>query len=402
MTLACFFLHISTPLLWVFHQNISFHHIISKNHLYLVLITLVSYYSAWNPPPEKLQPAKNEYDPLNPSNNLLQSSSNPNPSSFFESSKPNSTYNNTKHFPSNKAGSDNNKDLSKLLIERNSGKKDLEEKEGHNKDSEDKNRKTNPKSPKKSDKKVRDTIYIKNIPNYYNSVETLSKFYKKFGSIENIQVEQSKMLASVKFMKALDAVKAVNSNKKLFGKEEIFVTLNPEEEPPKKNTSVNTNLSQIFSNNENKNNSNKEGVNTNNIPEKKDIKKNKPVNSLLEGKFSKFQEIKNKKEKEGIKDMIKKKLANKLKFLLYLKNRIEKIEMKNELINEINKIKNYKNEIEKGTFDETLKEQLEKENLNPSFDYTLILNNLPENMLNYTVLQTKLEVYFYFSCFFML
>lgn len=294
--------------------------------------------------------------------------------------------------------SENNKDLSKLLIEHNSGKKDQ---------NDDKNRKNNNtnnntinKSPKKSDKKVvRDTIYIKNIPNYYNSVETLSKFYKKFGSIENIQVEQGKMLASVRFMKALDAVKAVNSNKKLFGKEEIFVTLNPEEEPPKKNSSINQNLTQVF-NNENKNNSNKEGVTNSNFEEKKDIKKNKPVNSLLEGKFSKFQEMKNKKEKEGLKDMIKKKLANKLKFLLYLKNRIEKTELKNELINEINKIKNYKNEIEKGTFDDTLKEQLEKENLDPSFDYTLILNNLQENMLNYTVLQAKLEVLlFVLICF---
>ena len=90
--------------------------------------------------------------------------------------------------------------------------------------------------------------------------------------------------------------------------------------------------------------------------------------------------------------MIKKKLANKLKFLLYLKNRIEKIDLKNELISEINKIKTHKDEIEKGSFDETIKELFEKENLDPSFDFTLIINNLSESMLNYSVLQAKLEV----------
>ena len=286
-------------------------------------------------------------------------------------------------------------DLSKMLSEKNNEKPNLDENtptKNHSfpafRNSDEKNKKlTTGKSPKKSEKKiVRDTVYIKNIPNYYNSVETLSKFYKQFGSIENIQSEQSKLLATVKFMKPLDAVKAVNSNKKLFGKEDIFVTLNPEEEPPKKTNNPQNNQQ----NNQNgQNNENKKTF------EKKDLlKKTKPENSLLAGKFSKFQEIKNKKEKEGIKDMIKKKLANKLKFLLYLKNRIEKTEMKNELLNEINKIKSHKDEIEKGTFDETIKELFEKENMDPSFDFTLIINNLPENMLNYSLLQTKLEVHF--------
>lgn len=283
-------------------------------------------------------------------------------------------------------------DISKMLSEKNNEKPNLDENtptKNNNfatfRNSDEKNKKlTTGKSPKKSEKKpIRDTVYIKNIPNYYNSVETLSKFYKQFGSIENIQSEQSKSLATVKFMKPLDAVKAVNSNKKLFGKEDIFVTLNPDEEPPKKTNNVQNN----GQNNQNGQNNEKK------IFEKKDLqKKPKPENSLLAGKFSKFQEIKNKKEKEGMKDMIKKKLANKLKFLLYLKNRIEKTELKNELLNEINKIKSHKDEIEKGTFDETIKELFEKENMDPSFDFTLIINNLPENMLNYSLLQTKLEV----------
>lgn len=286
-------------------------------------------------------------------------------------------------------------DLSKMLSEKNNEKPNFEENtptKNHSfpafRNSDEKNKKlTTGKSPKKSEKKlVRDTVYIKNIPNYYNSVETLSKFYKQFGSIENIQSEQSKLLATVKFMKPLDAVKAVNSNKKLFGKEDIFVTLNPEEEPPKKTNNPQNNQP----NNQNGQNS----ENKKNLENKELQKKTKPENSLLAGKFSKFQEIKNKKEKEGMKDMIKKKLANKLKFLLYLKNRIEKTELKSELLNEINKIKSHKDEIEKGTFDETIKELFEKENMDPSFDFTLIINNLPENMLNYSLLQTKLEVNF--------
>jgi len=340
---------------------------------------------------------------LNPSNNLLPSNTphNPLPSKSTNKNAQKSLQNfqnfqnNNKNFQmQNKPQNNANQDLSKMVIEKNSDKKDFEEgspnrfKESSTmplRDSDDKNKKMNNKSPKNTEKKViPDTIYIKNIPNYYNSVETLSKFYKKFGSIENIQVEQNKMLASIKFMKPLDAVKAVNSNKKLFGKEDIFVTLYPDKEPTKKPISSNLTQNMNF---ENKNNGNKEPQ------EKKELEKKKYVNSLLEGKFSKFQEIKNKKEKEGFKEMIKKKLANKLKFLLYLKNRIENKDLKNDLINEINKIKNYKIEIEKGIHDDNIKDLLEKENADFGFDYTLIINNLPETMLNYSVLQTKLEVF---------
>lgn len=336
---------------------------------------------------------------MNPGNTLLQNNPTTNPIPYYDPNKipstaPKSGPSMIRKFPNHNKPQGEAQDLTKMLIEKNSEKKDLDETTpGKTKekfppfrDSDDKSKKVS-KSPKKSEKKpIRDTVYIKNIPNYYNSVETLSKFYKKFGSIENIQVEQSKMLAIVKFMKPLDAVKAVNSNQKLFGKEDIFVTLNPEEEAPKKN--INPPNQPQNMNNENKNYGNKETL----VQEKKDLKKMKPENSLLAGKFSKFQEIKNKKEKEGLKDMIKKKLANKLKFLLYLKNRIEKIDLKNELISEINKIKTHKDEIEKGSFDETIKELFEKENLDPSFDFTLIINNLSESMLNYSVLQAKLEV----------
>ena len=261
----------------------------------------------------------------------------------------------------------------------------------------------NGRSPRKSEKKIiRDTVYIKNIPNYYNSVESLSKFYKKFGSIENIQVEQSKLQASVKFMKPLDAVKAVNSNKKLFGKEDIFVSLIPDEEPPKKNDKNQERTDKTEKNLLEK--LEKPGGKNEKVSEKiekkektlsfleKEAERKRPKNSLLDGKFSKFQEIKNKKEKEASKDMIKKKLANKLKFLLYLKNRVEKQDLKNDLLNEINKIKSFKADIEKGLFDDTIKEVLDKETNDFSFDYTLVLNNLPENMLNYAILQGKLEV----------
>lgn len=331
-----------------------------------------------------------------------------NPSgSFQEGGKP---LNNQKNMHHNKGFNQNkmtfpidpSKDLSKMLIDRNSLKKDYEEttpvkntKDPQNfNNSDEKANKTNP-SPRKSDKKqVRDTVFIKNIPNYYNSVETLSKFYKKFGSIENIQVEQSKMSASVKFMKALDAVKAVNSNKKLFGKDDIFVTLFPDEEPPKKNnnkTILNNENNKNFSNNIVVSNEKKE-IRENISQDNKETKKGKYVNTLLEGKLNKFQEMKTKKEKENLKDMIKKKLANKLKFLLYLKNRTEKSDLKIELTNEINKIKLYKDDIDKGVLDENIKEVHDKEMDDVSFDYTLIINNLPENYLNYSVLQTKLDV----------
>ena len=177
---------------------------------------------------------------------------------------------------------------------------------------------------------TRDTIYIKNIPNYYNTVETLSKYYKKFGSIETINVEQSKLLASIKFMKPLDAVKAFNSNTKLFGKDDIFVTLNPDEDPPMKkenpmkkeqnlirkdqidNKTIKS-MTPIIKNNNaplsNDNVNSTVGVGIANKPQtpKKEMKKS---NSLLEGKLAKHNEIKVKKEREEMRGLILKKLTN--------------------------------------------------------------------------------------------
>ena len=138
---------------------------------------------------------------MNPGNTLLQNNPTTNPIPYYDPNKipstaPKSGPSMIRKFPNHNKPQGEAQDLTKMLIEKNSEKKDLDETTpGKTKekfppfrDSDDKSKKVS-KSPKKSEKKpIRDTVYIKNIPNYYNSVETLSKFYKKFGSIENIQV----------------------------------------------------------------------------------------------------------------------------------------------------------------------------------------------------------------------
>lgn len=268
-------------------------------------------------------------------------------------------------------------------------------------------------SPKRKNNVTRDTIYIKNIPNYYNTVETLSKYYKKFGSIETINVEQNKLLASIKFMKPLDAVKAFNSNTKLFGKDDIFVTLNQDEDPPIKrenpmkkdqnlirkdqtdNKCIKSMAPIIKSNNaplSNDNVNSSVGVGVANKPQtpKKEMKKS---NSLLEGKLAKHNEIKVKKEREEMRGLILKKLTNKLKFLLFLKNRFNANQkLKEEIIQSLNDMKNYKEEVVKGKYDEHLKEIYEKELHDFSYDFTLLIKNAPEDLMKYANLQNKMQV----------
>lgn len=316
-----------------------------------------------NPPNLNIKPKQTsaEYDPLNPENNKKKR---PNP--YKDRKIPSETDNKPVITPDNNPELDISEENKQILAENQS--------------------KREKKSPTKAKKTIKDTVFIKNIPNYYNTVETLSKFYKKFGSIETINVEQSKLLASVKFMKALDAVKAVNSNKKLFGRDEIFVTLNPDEEIPIKKD-----------NNLNQQTNNK--VNNNLQTQQSETKKDEPVkksNSLLVGKISKLNEMKSKKEKDEMKNMILKKITQKLKFMLFIKSRFgnENSQDKENLINELNKLKNYKDDIVKGKYDETLKTIYDHELSDYSYDFTLIIKNLPDTSLNYANLTSKLQVFF--------
>ena len=216
-------------------------------------------------------------------------------------------------------------------------------------------------------------------------------------------------------MKPLDAVKAFNSNTKLFGKDDIFVTLNQDEEPTMKkenplkkeqnlvrkdqiDNKFAKSMNPIIKNNNNTPFSNENinttaGVGVVNKPQtpKKEMKKS---NSLLEGKLAKHNEIKIKKEREEMRGLILKKLTNKLKFLLFLKNRFnENQKLKEEIIQSINDMKNYKEEVVKGKYDENLKEVYEKELHDFSYDFTLLIKNAPEDLMKYASLQNKMQVY---------
>jgi RNA recognition motif. (a.k.a. RRM, RBD, or RNP domain) len=78
--------------------------------------------------------------------------------------------------------------------------------------------------------KPKTTVYIKNIPEYYNNVETLNKQFKKFGPIVNIKVDMKAKMSTIEFVKPKHAKQALN-NKPLFGNKEILLTDDPNMTP---------------------------------------------------------------------------------------------------------------------------------------------------------------------------
>jgi len=68
------------------------------------------------------------------------------------------------------------------------------------------------------------TIYVKNIPDYYNNVDALNKQLKRFGPIVNIKVDLKAKTSMIEFVKPKHARTALSSKQPLFGNKEIIVT----------------------------------------------------------------------------------------------------------------------------------------------------------------------------------
>lgn len=231
----------------------------------------------------------------------------------------------------------------------------------------------------------RRTLMIKNIPDYYNSVENISKFYKKFGAIENIQVFQKDHSAVVQFMKELDAVKAFNSNVLLFGKKEIIVSIKGRTAKERQEDKDNK------MNEENANNG-KDDTSETPRKESSENESKQPQNALLKAKMNRANNMRLQKEKEDLKTRICAKITSKIRFIMLLRNLHQEPTLKNDLFTIIKTLNGQKEEIVKGKFDETLKEVYEKEFNDHSFDFRIVFDELPEELLNYKVIQDKAEV----------
>lgn len=185
---------------------------------------------------------------------------------------------------------------------------------------------------------AKNIIYVKNIPSYYNTVDALSKFFKRFGSIVNVKVDYSRKMASVEFQKETEAVKALNNRKPLFGDKNIFITKDPDATGPEA-----------------------------------------PANG-----------------KNGAGDdtaaatlKLNESLTEKLKFLISLKNFVIDKDKKAELMNRMNEIKAAQ---KSNKVSDNLHKLLETENYNLKFDYTLIVSDISKEILESKTLNAKLEV----------
>jgi len=68
------------------------------------------------------------------------------------------------------------------------------------------------------------TVYVKNIPDYYNNLDALNKQLKKFGPIVNIKVDLKTKSAMIEFVKPKHARTALSSKAPLFGNKEILLS----------------------------------------------------------------------------------------------------------------------------------------------------------------------------------
>ena len=79
-------------------------------------------------------------------------------------------------------------------------------------------------APQNDGSNPKTTIYVKNIPDYYNNVDALNKQLKRFGPIVNIKVDLKAKTSMIEFVKPKHAKMALSSKQPLFGNKEIIVT----------------------------------------------------------------------------------------------------------------------------------------------------------------------------------
>jgi len=91
----------------------------------------------------------------------------------------------------------------------------------------EKDGKKTPKPTTPTDTNPKTTIYVKNIPDYYNNVDALNKQFKRFGPIVNIKVDLKSKSSTIEFVKPKHAKNALSNKQPLFGNKEILVTGDP-------------------------------------------------------------------------------------------------------------------------------------------------------------------------------
>jgi hypothetical protein len=210
----------------------------------------------------------------------------------------------------------------------------------------DNNQQHTPQQQKRIQKNT--IVYVKNIQDHHNTVEGLTKYFKRFGSIINIKVEQPAKMATIEFKTPQNASNAIKSKKVLFGDKGILLTADP-------NASVPT--------------------------------------SPKHGENAKAQHHSDTKvdvqDTEKLK--LNEKLTEKLKFLIEIKRYLSNEESKKELLKLITEIK----EAQKtGILTDKLNNLLSYENLDLNFEFAQALDSIPQNYWdNKASLRTYLESY---------
>lgn len=77
----------------------------------------------------------------------------------------------------------------------------------------------------------KDTVIVKNIPEYYNVVNYLMNYFKKFGDISNVSTFNKEKMAAIQYKKDSDAKKAVNYEGKPFDLNTLVLYIAAEGDP---------------------------------------------------------------------------------------------------------------------------------------------------------------------------
>ena len=194
-------------------------------------------------------------------------------------------------------------------------------------------------------------VYVKNIQDQHNTVEALTNYFKRFGSIINIKVDQSHKLAMVEFKNSQMANNAIKSKKILFGDKKIVITLDM------------------------------------NAPIPHSPRKEESISQYIPSESK--HELQNQDTIQ-----IKDELTKKLKFLIEIKKFIFHDENKKELLKLINEVKD---SLKKSVLNEKTKRLIKYENMDLNINHSQFMDSGSQTTLeNLPALRATLEVYITF------
>eukprot|EP01017_Pseudomicrothorax_dubius_P022361 TRINITY_DN2417_c0_g1_i6.p1 TRINITY_DN2417_c0_g1~~TRINITY_DN2417_c0_g1_i6.p1 ORF type:complete len:304 (-),score=52.72 TRINITY_DN2417_c0_g1_i6:41-952(-) len=84
----------------------------------------------------------------------------------------------------------------------------------------------------------RNVIYVKNVTENFKNMRMITKLFERYGEITGMNLEEGPNIVSVKFKKPQSAFRAVKTKLPLLADKNIFVTLNPDENPPEPSTTA--------------------------------------------------------------------------------------------------------------------------------------------------------------------